>query len=170
VPTTATYQMDYAVIVTDAAGNAVPGVKLTASVLPATYYKGVLGFAAPSGPWQPVTRTSCGNEDVNNNGILDAGEDINNNGTLQPGIPVTVTPSVTTDANGQASVSLIYPRDRVYWLDVNLTIRGQASGSESIYTSLVHLLGLSTDYNTQTVTPPGVNSPYGVSTLCSNPL
>jgi hypothetical protein len=170
VPTTATYRMDYAVIVTDAAGNAVPGVKLTASVLPASYYKGSLGFAAPSGPWQPVTRTACGNEDVNNNGILDAGEDINTNGTLEPGIPVTVTPSVTTDANGQASVSLTYPRDRVYWLDVNLTIRGQASGSESIYTSLVHLLGLSTDYASLTLTPPGVNSPYGVATSCSNPL
>jgi hypothetical protein len=170
VPSTATYQMDYAVIVTDAAGNAVPGVKLTASVLPATYYKGVLGYAAPSGPWQPATRTSCANEDVNNNGILDAGEDINTNGSLEPGIPVTVTPSVTTDANGRASISLIYPRDRVYWLDVNLTIRGQASGSESIYTSLVHLLGLSTDYSTQTVTPPGQTSPYGVATSCSNPL
>jgi hypothetical protein len=170
VPTTATYQMDYAVIVTDAAGNAVPGVRLTASVLPAVYYKGVLGYAAPSGPWQPVTRTTCANEDLNNNGILDANEDTNTNGTLEPGIPVTVTPSVTTDANGRASISLVYPRDRVFWLDVNLTIRGQASGSESIYTSLVHLLGLSTDYATQTVTPPGVNSPYGVATLCNNPL
>jgi shikimate kinase len=77
VPTTATYQMDYAVIVTDAAGNAVPGVRLTASVLPAVYYKGVLGYAAPSGPWQPVTRTTCANEDLNNNGILDANEDTN---------------------------------------------------------------------------------------------
>jgi hypothetical protein len=32
------------------------------------------------------------NEDVNRNGILDAGEDINGNGVLDPGIPVTVTP------------------------------------------------------------------------------
>jgi hypothetical protein len=170
VPSSATYQQDYAVIVTDAAGNAVPGVKLTASVLPANYNKGVLVFPAPSGPWQPGTFTSCANEDVNNNGILDAGEDINGNGRLEPGIPVTVTPSVTTDATGRATVSLIYPRDRVYWLDVNLTIRGQSDGTESIYTSLVHLLGLSTDYASQTITPPGVTSPYGVTTSCSNPL
>jgi hypothetical protein len=101
---------------------------------------------------------------------LDAGEDINGNGVLDPGIPVTVTPSVTTDATGRATVSLIYPRDRVYWLDVNLTIRGQASGTESSYTSLVHLMGLGADYATQTVSPPGATSPYGVSTLCSNPL
>jgi len=169
VPTPATYQQDYAVIVTDAAGNAVPGVKLTASVLPTNYYKGRLVFPAPSGPWQPGALTACANEDVNNNGILDAGEDFNTNGALEPGIPVTVTPSVTTNANGQASISLIYPRDHVYWLDVNLTIRGQSSGSESSYTALVHLLGLSTDYTSQTVTPPGVTSPYGVDTDCRNP-
>jgi hypothetical protein len=168
-PNSATYQQDYAVIVTDAAGNAVSGVKLTASVLPAGYNKGQLSFAAPTGPWQPASFTSCPNEDVNNNGILDPGEDINGNGRLEPGIPVTVTPSVTTDASGRATVSLIYPRDRVYWLDVYLTIRGLSEGTESSYSSLVHLLGLSTDYATQAVTPPGVTSPYGVATACNNP-
>ncbi|TFW29847.1 Ig-like domain-containing protein [Duganella callida] len=168
-PAAATYQVDYAVFVTDAAGNAVPGVKLTASVQPVTYYKGYLQYAAPQGPWQPAARTACANEDVNGNGIIDAGEDINGNGRLDPGIPVQVTPSVTTDASGQATVSLVYPRDHVYWLDVNLTIRGQASGTESSYTSLVHLMGLSTDYSDQNKTPPGVNSPYGVATQCSNP-
>ncbi|WP_432381182.1 Ig-like group 1 domain-containing protein [Duganella sp. P38] len=168
-PTPATYQTDYAVFVTDAAGNAVPGVNLTASVLPVTYYKGYLTYVAP-GPWAPAARSACANEDLNNNGILDSGEDVNGNGALDPGIPVSVTPAVTTDASGRATVSLVYPRDRVYWLDVNLTIRGQASGTESRYTSLVHLMGLSTDYSTQNVRPPGENSPYGVSTQCSNPL
>jgi hypothetical protein len=169
-PASTTYQMDYAVIVTDAAGNAVSGVKLTAAVLPTVYYKGSLAYTLPTGPWEPVTRTACANEDVNNNGILDAGEDTNGNGVLDPGIPVTVTPSVTTDSSGRATVSLVYPRDRVYWLDVNLTIRGQASGTESRYTSLVHLIGLSTDYSSQNVRPPGATSPYGVAATCSNPL
>jgi hypothetical protein len=168
-PDSTTYQLDYAVIVTDAAGNAVSGVKLTASVLPTFYYKGILAYTAPTGPWEPVSRTACANEDANNNGILDAGEDFNGNGVLDPGIPVTVTPSVTTDSTGRATVSLVYPRDRVYWLDANLTIRGQASGTESRYTSLVHLIGLSGDYSSQTVRPPGATSPYGVSTTCSNP-
>jgi hypothetical protein len=169
VPNTSTYQQDYAVIVSDAAGNAVPGVRLTASVLPASYYKGRLGYTLPQGPWEPVSYTPCANEDLNNNGILDSGEDFNNNGRLEPGIPLTVTPSVTTDARGQATVSLVYPRDRVYWLDVNLTIRGQANGTEATYTSLVHLMGLSADYGNQTISPPGVVSPYGVATSCSNP-
>jgi len=170
VPNSASYQMDYVVIVTDAAGNAVPGIKLTASVLSAQYYKGYLAYTLPTGPWEPVVRIPCNNEDVNSNGILDPGEDFNGNGVLDPGIPVTVTPSVTTDATGRAMVSLVYPKDRVYWLDVYLTIRGQASGSESSYTSLVHLMGLGSDYSTQTVSPPGRNSLYGVSTQCSNTL
>ncbi|MTV41011.1 Ig-like group 1 domain-containing protein [Duganella radicis] len=169
-PSSATYQMDYAVIVTDAAGNAVSGIKLTASVLPVQYFKGYQAYTLPTGPWEPIVRVACNNEDVNNNGILDPGEDFNGNGVLDPGIPVTVTPSVTTDASGRAMVSLVYPRDRVYWLDVNLTIRGQASGTEASYTSLVHLMGLGTDYGTQNVSPPGRNSPYGVSTQCGNTL
>jgi hypothetical protein len=169
VPNSATYQADYAVIVTDAAGNAVPGVKLTASVLPDRYYKGALSYKAPQGPWERVQTASCANEDLNSNGILDPGEDLNGNGSLQPGIPVTVTTNVVTDASGRALVSLVYPRNFVNWLDVNLTIRGAASsGTESSYTSLVHLMGLSSDYSDQNITPPGVVSPYGVATSCSD--
>ena len=168
VPNSSLYQQDFAVIVTDAAGNAVPGVRLTASVLPTKYFKGFLSYAPPQGPWRPQVRVECANEDVNNNGILEAGEDINGNNRLDPGIPVTVTPSTVTDAGGRATVSLVYPQDRVFWLDVNLTLRGQAQGTESIYTSLVHLLGLSTDYGDQTVSPPGEFSPYGVATSCSD--
>lgn len=168
-PSATLYQADYVVIVTDAAGNAVPGINVTASVLPVEYRKGIMQYEAP-GPWRVVVNSRCANEDLNNNGILDDGEDINGNGRLEPGIPVTVTPAATTDATGRTVVSLTYPRDRANWLTVNLTIRGQASGTESRYTSLVHLTGLSTDYTQQNVNPPGVISPYGVSTQCSNPL
>lgn len=167
-PDSSTYQQDYAVFVTDAAGNAVSGVRLTASVLPLRYYKGFMRYTDP-GPWLPVQQVPCDNEDLNRNGILDAGEDLNGNGKLEPGIPVNVTPAVTTDATGRATVSLVYPRDRANWLDVNLTVRGQSNGSESTYTSLVHLLGLSSDYTNQNVAPPGAVSPYGVATTCSNP-
>lgn len=166
---TAAYQLDYVVLVTDAAGNAVSGVKLTASVLPVNYFKGYMKYTLPLGPWEPVQHVGCSNEDINRDGILDPGEDLNGNGVLDPGIPVTVTTNVTTDAKGQAIVSMVYPRDRANWLDVNLTVRGQANGSESSYTGLVHLPGLGADYATQAVQPPGVSSPYGISTLCSNP-
>jgi hypothetical protein len=66
VPSTATYQMD-AVIVTDAAGNAVSGVKLTASVLPVQYY-GLPGTLAVR-PVGAGGAYPCSNEDVNGNGI-----------------------------------------------------------------------------------------------------
>jgi hypothetical protein len=169
VPNSALYQADYAVIVTDAAGNPVRDVKLTASVLPTTYYKGRLTFVQPLGPWDfAFTPTACPNEDLNGNGSLDPNEDTNHNGALDPGIPVTVTTNVTTDATGRAIVSLTYPKDRARWLDVNLTIRGQTSGTESVYTGLVHLQGLASDYTAAGVTPPGAFSPYGVAAVCSD--
>ncbi|CAN7243544.1 Ig-like domain-containing protein [Duganella sp. LjRoot269] len=169
MPSSALYQLDYAVVVTDAAGNAVPSVKLTASVLPTSYYKGIMQYTLPLGPWAPVRSAQCANEDGNHDGILDSGEDANGNGVLDPGIPVSVSTNVTTDAQGRAVVSLVYPKDRAYWLDVNLTVRGQASGTEPGYVGLVHLPGLSGDYAIQAVSPPGVTSPYGTSTSCSNP-
>lgn len=165
-PNTATYQLDYAVFVTDAAGNAVPGVNITGSVRPRFYYKGQLYFLGIQGPWGISTDadkipTACLNEDTNSNGILETGEDINGNNRLDPGIPITVTSSGTTDANGQAIVSLIYQRDRANWLDVDLTIRGQVSGTEARYVGYTRLPGLSTDYSSISTTPPGRFSPYG---------
>jgi hypothetical protein len=165
-PNSATYQLDYAVFVTDAAGNAVPGVNITGSVRPRYYYKGQLYFLGIQGPWGISTDpdkipTACLNEDSNGNGILEAAEDVNGNGRLDPGIPITVTSSGTTDANGQAIVSLIYPRDRANWLDVDLTIRGQVSGTESSYVGYTHLPGLAADFNSLTNSPPGRYSPYG---------
>src|SRR5471030_1316869 len=149
--------------------SAVSGTKLTASVVPTTYYKGVMAFIGTTGPWTPITHLACANEDTNGNGVLDAGEDTNHNGVLDPRIPLTVTSAVTTDASGQAVVSMVYPRDHAYWIDVNLVIRGQVAGSESTYTTLVHLPGLGTDYATQNQSPPGQVSPYGSdATTCTN--
>ncbi|WP_093556930.1 Ig-like domain-containing protein [Pseudoduganella namucuonensis] len=173
-PNSSTYRLDYSVFVTDAAGNPVPGVNVTGSVRPRTYHKGTLTYIGLDGPWQytgglGVPAASCANEDVDSDGILSGGEDLNGNGVLDPGIPVIVTPAVTTDAGGQALVSLTYARDRANWLDVDLTIRGQVSGTEARYNGLVRLPGLATDYGDAGVSPPGRNSPYGVSSSCSNP-
>ena len=170
-PSSTSYQLDFDVIVTDASGAPVQGVNVTASVLPVYYYKGVMAYLAPNGPWSPVTHVQCANEDLSGSGIYLASEDINGNGVLDPGIPVAVTPSAaTTNALGQATVSLVYAREQAYWLDVNLTIRGQVSGSEARYVGYVSLPGLATDFNTQNVTPPnGGVSPYGTANSCSNP-
>ncbi len=174
MPTPATYQVDYAVFVTDASGNAVPGVNITGSVRPRYYYKGQLYFQGIQGPWALSTEagkvpTACLNEDLNSNGILEAGEDVNGNKRLDPGIPITVTSNGTTDANGQAVVSLFYPRDRANWLTIDLTIRGQVSGTEASYVAYSRLPGAAADFSSLTSAPPGAVSPYGTATDCSNP-
>lgn len=166
-PTDATYQLDYAVFVADAAGNPVPGVNITSSVRPRYFYKGQLAFIGTQGPWDVSTQpglapVACPNEDVNSDGILQANEDYNGDKILTPGNAVLVTPTATTDARGMTTVSLLYARDRAKWLDVDLTIRGQVSGSEARYVAYFRLPGLSTDYSTLAVSPPGRYSPYGI--------
>lgn len=163
-PDTSTYQQDYAVFVTDAAGNPVQGVAVTASVVPTAYSKGVHSFDSATKLWQPQIVATCANEDSNKNGILDAGEDFNNNGTLEPGIPATISSSGTTDANGVATISLRYPRDRAVWVTAQVIIRGSVSGTESTYTTSAYRLpASSSDFSDEKTPPPGVISPYGTN-------
>jgi hypothetical protein len=172
VPNSTTYSLDYVVLVTDASGNAASGVNITASVLPRHYRKGKLVFPGTTGPWQLPTDAfgrlpyACPNEDANNNGQLDAGEDFNGNGRLDPGIPVSVTSNVTTDAAGTAIVTMTYPRDRAVWLGLDLTIRGSVAGSEAVYVAYIPILpGATTDYSDGKVSPPGAISPYGLGNI-----
>jgi hypothetical protein len=169
-PGSPVYSVDYAVLVTDAAGNPRSGVNVTGSVRPLTYYKGTLAFQGTVGPWDYFgAPLACANEDVDGDGIMSGGEDFNGNGRLDPGIPVTVTPSATTDATGRAIVTLTYPRDRAKWLDVELTIRGQVAGTETRYVGLVRLPGLGADYVSASISPPGQTSPYGKAATCLDP-
>lgn len=158
-PSKEAYQLNYQVLAADAAGNAVSGANITASVRPYNYRKGFMTFGG--GFWKPTSFYTCPNEDVNKNGILDALEDINGNTRLEPGIPIVVTPSVQTDSRGVATISLLYARNQSYWLDVDLTITANVAGSEAKYVASFTLPGLSTDFNVSGVTPPGLNSPYG---------
>ncbi|GJJ04777.1 hypothetical protein RugamoR64_53150 [Duganella rhizosphaerae] len=176
VPSTTSYQLDYAVTVTDAAGNPAAGIKLTSSVRPRYYYKGQLYYLGTTGPWvldlsgtNPLP-LACANEDVNSDNIMQPGEDVNQDGILTPGNgTVVVTPTATTDVNGQAVVSLTYARDHANWIDVVLTIRGQVSGTEALYTAKTRLPYLASDFITAGVAPPGRYSPYGVDvTSCTN--
>ena len=171
-PSTTTYQQDYAVFVTDAAGNPVPGVTVTASVWPTRYAKGFYTFNSTAKLWTQTINATCPNEDVNKNGILDkaadpsgTGEDTNGNGVLDPGIPATISSSGLTDANGLATISLLYPRDRGGWIEAQVTIRGSVSGTESTYITTPYTLPVaSSDLTDQNSAPPGVVSPYGTNT------
>ncbi|MDB5937368.1 MAG: hypothetical protein JWQ01_4712, partial [Massilia sp.] len=166
-PNSATYQVDYVVFVTDAAGNAVRDVAITGAVRPRNYMKGFWVLQGSNGPWAQTVTTSCVNEDTDSNGVLGIGEDINGNGRLDPVIPMNITSSGKTDASGTAIISLIYPRDRAFWLDVDFTIRGAVSGSEASYVGYTVLPGLGLDYNT-VASPPGQTSPYGTSSSCGD--
>jgi hypothetical protein len=167
-PSSTTYKKDFAVFVTDASGNPVSNVSVTAAVIPTQYRKG--GYAFDSDPDTPASGWFmvapiylCENEDGNRNGILDAGEDFNNNGTLDPGIPLSVTSSGRTDTTGTATVSILYPRDRSNWTEVRLTIRGSASGTESTYQTTFTLPALASDFSSESVSPPGHPNPYGIN-------
>jgi hypothetical protein len=167
-PNSTTYQVDYAVFVTDATGNAVRDVTVTAAVRPRNYRKGVMVFPAPSGPWIPAVSATCLNEDADSDGVLGIGEDTNVNGRLDPVIPMNITSSGKTDASGTATISLVYPRDRAYWIDVDFTIRGAVQGSEARYVGYTVLPGLASDYTSAAVAPPGATSPYGKSGVCTD--
>ena len=166
-PSSATYQVDYAVFVTDAAGNAVRDVAITGAVIPTHYKKGVY-VSQLNAPWQPVVSVRCENEDRNKDGVLGPFEDQNGNNRLDPVIPMNITSSGKTDASGTATISMVYPRDRAYWIDVEFTIRGAVSGSEATYVGYTVLPNLGSDYANSGVAPPGQTSPYGTSTSCGD--
>jgi hypothetical protein len=164
--TTATYQVDYAVFVTDAAGNPVPGVTVTASAKPRTYSKGF--YLLTNEGWTAQVKATCVNEDADSNGVLDAAsEDRNHNGRLDPGITLSISSGAVTGADGTATISLVYPKDRTNWIDVDFIIRGAVSGSESNYVGYIRLPGAADDFSTSG-TPPGVTSPYGTSIHCED--
>jgi hypothetical protein len=154
------YRKEYTVLVTDASGNARPGVTLTGSIIPTKYSKGDYSFSTTTNNWVQNIAATCLNEDVNMDGFLDPGEDVNGNGKLDPGIPLTVTANAVTDANGTAIIAVTYPRDRAYWLEVKMTITGKVLGSESVYQSIFTLTGLADDFKPG-FNPPGNPSPYG---------
>lgn len=164
IPSPTTYQLDYTVFVTDAAGNPVPNVTVTANVIPTTYSKGWYEFNSSQKSWKATVVATCPNEDLNQDGILDPGEDVNSSGRLEPGMPMNITSSGTTNASGIAVVSILYPRDRATWTEVKMTIKGTVSGTESIYQPPVFMLPyLADDFADEKSSPPGDPSPYGMN-------
>ncbi|MES2015173.1 MAG: Ig-like domain-containing protein [Pseudomonadota bacterium] len=172
-PSSTTYQVDYTVFVTDAAGNAVRDVVVTGKVRPRYYYKGFMVWSGASGPWVPNVLATCLNEDLDSDGFLGTDtfgvtEDTNTSGHLDPGIPITVTSSGKTDGSGTAVVSLLYPKDRAYWIDADFTFTGAVSGTEASYVGYTVLPGAGADYATKTIAPPGAVSPYGFAAVCTD--
>ena len=168
-------QKEFAVFVSDSAGNAVPGVAITAAAWPSRYAKGYYVWEADkpefpdTGVWRlALPHYSCPNEDVLRNGIYDAAYDSNGNGVLDPGIPLTVSASGPSDALGMATVTVSYPRNYGSWVQLALTVRGTVSGTEASTTAELPLATLASDFSARRVPPPGRISPYG-SGPCDSP-
>jgi hypothetical protein len=178
-----TYKKDWVVYVTDANGVAVPSVELTVKALPVSYRKGTLKYNSTVWDYQRDASNNpiyveCQNEDTllglsdsnSYNGILNAGEDFNGNGKLEPGNVISVSPGVLkTDSTGRATLSLIYAESYSPWVVINLQVQAIVSGTASITNSIFVVEHLATDFSTETVTPAGLNSPFGTVLSCSNP-
>jgi hypothetical protein len=104
------------------------------------------------------------------NGILDPGEDLNGNGKLDAGNIALVSPAtITTDANGFATVSVFYPEEYAYWVQVTLQAQTQVQGTAFFAQSTFMLPGLDTDFQIAN-TPPGPTSPFGIGNSCTDTL
>jgi len=161
------YAQQFAIIVTDSSGNPVPNQALNVAVFPNWYAKG-RWFAFPRAGtfkyWESVRSTIadplCRSEDLNRNGILDSGEDLNGDGVLTPGNIATVQQTVTANNEGIAYFNLIYPREYGAWVDVDITVTGQAAGTENSSSRPFTLGVAKEDLNKEDTRP--IDSPYGI--------
>jgi len=110
---TAIYAKEWAILVKDGVGNAVPNSNVQVSLRSINYRKGFLAVPPPESDlsgWQQVVTTqpgedACVDEDLNRNGILDFGEDYNGNGTIEAGGDALVA-AVDTNASANSPCSL----------------------------------------------------------------
>ena len=182
----------YTVIVSDSSGNPVKDVLIQASLVPLIYFKGrywwnnVDQWLKTNPVTGEVTNYQCANEDTNGNGQLDPaqgatlGEDDPANGIgngdtfLTPGNPAVVAFNAgfetgKTNSLGYLDMRVIYPREYATWLQVRLRVTAVVAGTEGVGTATFILPGLAADYTSVTVGPPGDSSPYGTSSICTNP-
>lgn len=132
-----TYIKKFDVAVADAAGNAIPNAQISASVDLGRYRKadglvvdsvtGSIGYS--NGP------IICTNEDVNRNGLLDAGEDVNGNGSLEPrkaDVIVSYVGGQVTGSNGRTTIQVEYPQSVAYWVEYTVKVTTSVAGSEGL--------------------------------------
>jgi hypothetical protein len=174
-----TYIKKFVVLVVDSSGQAKPDVQLSASIDLLHYIKGY--YDGPGG-WNrkapsvanptPVTGSigftgpTCPNEDLNRNGVLEAGEDINNNNQLDPrksDVAVSFVGSSVTGSNGTAVLQIEYPKNVATWVDYKILVSASGVSGTEGRTSWSGLLPADAGSFTATTPPAFVVSPYGVS-------
>lgn len=205
-----TYIKEYVVMVVDSAGIAKADAQITPSVDLQGYFKGFYewngrlwvqkGTLATTEryrwtgtAWEDNQTTQakvmCPNEDVNRNGVREAGsrdpaaappqlsqrqEDLNWNGDLDPRksyVAVKMVGSNKTDANGLAIVQLEYGEEVATWIDIALTVTASGVfGTEARAVYYETLRGAATDVVSEAIPPAFVLSPFGVGTVCTDTL
>jgi hypothetical protein len=177
-PNTAQYRVEYIAQVTDSQGNGVPGVVVQVGVLSNAYFKGFWIYDQLSSAWVQILRAGpCADEDINRNGVLDPGEDFNNSGRIEAGNKATAVAqngnggTFTTDSGGFGVIDIFYPQDHAGWVMVTLEATTSVQGTEFASATPQFILTINgEDVNDQNQVPPGVNSPFGVSTNCGDTL
>ncbi len=174
-PNTAQYRVEFAITVTDSQGNGVEGVAVQTGILSNNYFKGFWFYDQLASAWvQNVTAGPCADEDVNRNGVLDAGEDFNNSGRIEAGNVATVAAqngsggNFATDATGIGIVDVIYAQDHARWVEVTLEATTSVQGTEFAKASNFVLPINGDDVDSENEAPPGVISPFGSSVSCAD--
>lgn len=178
-PNSAQYRVEFAIQVTDSQGNGVSGVTVQAGILSNAYWKGFWFFdtmSIPSGWTQVITAGACADEDVNRNGVLDVGEDFNNSGRIEAGNIATAVAqggsggTFVTDSGGFGIVDIFYPQEFARWVHVTLEATTSVQGTEFAEASNFVLPINGDDVDERDEAPPGVISPFGLSTTCADTL
>ncbi|WP_298828833.1 Ig-like domain-containing protein [uncultured Piscinibacter sp.] len=165
-----TYTKRFNIVVVDAAGNVVPDVSLVASVDLPSYRKGGYTLA---GAWVQSLQAICPNEDLNRNGVLEAGEDANGDGILWPrkaDVSIRLL-SQKTDAAGSAILEVTYNQDHGTWVDALITVAASGiAGTEGRASYLLSPVPVDAASAANTSASPAYRlSPYGVSNDCASP-
>ncbi|MDH3767018.1 MAG: Ig-like domain-containing protein, partial [Gammaproteobacteria bacterium] len=186
-PDLATYEMPFRVIVTDSEGNGVPGVTVQFDVRSTRYTKGWWVLDITGDFWTTNVLDICIDEDLNGNGILDAGEiDENGNGTIEAGNVVEVVPgNAMTNDEGTVLISIRYAKSYGAWTEVNLRALLNVAGTEFSEDVTFVLQVLADDVRADGA-PPGIlsfpdpnepgtplgsfiASPWGYGDICAKP-
>lgn len=186
------YSIPLVVQVTRDDEHPAPGAIVEITIKPVRYFKG--GYTpidtdadATDDAWSLGYTMGCDAEDINNDGILDAGEDVNGNGRLEPTYPGTVDshpellPTVTpgtghivTNSDGFGYFVVTYPQSEANWTRIEITATAQVTGTEEneVYTITLPIIAGELAYDpTNPVTPPGGSgSRYGSSGVCTDNL
>jgi hypothetical protein len=169
---TSSYAKEFSVFVTDPDSNPVPNALMTFSAPPVkfsdggVFRKGTWSYDEDNDIWVQVITAFCNNEDVNGNGLLDEGEDFNNDGLLTPGNVVSIPSTATTDVNGQALIDILYAKQFGAWVDVDISVKAESAGSESVESQEFSLPVAGVDLVDEASPPP--SSPYGTGFNCND--